>query len=305
MRKAGILDDAEQITNPNFRSHQPASRALVSQMSIKTLAADNKPLKYNDRVPTRKSVGGLAEENLKDPQARDMARAQLVTSDMGARVVQEMAMAVDYQAQFGSKSTLPKAGLSTSNPNPFASMAAGSAAPQRDRRRDGQTLGQGPEEGPTAFNYDPSKAEIPAAMEVFVAAAGGMQQPGPLTNAIANGALGKAQSGKALGANRGQGGGRGPSNRPKVTKFDKAVAKAEAEVGMDTSGVGNTATKVKGEGGGGMGKKAKIEPIIGYPGVKVEDGSAANFGRIIANEQKRGERKAARKPALKKAKEDK
>ena len=321
MRKAGILDDAEQITNPNFRAHQPASRALVSQMAIKSIATDNRQLKYNDRVPMRKSIGGLAEENLKDPQARDMARAQLVTSDMGARVVQEMSIAIDYQAQYGSLNTLPPSKMAGEQ-KPFAAMAAGSEAPQRDRRRDGQALGSGPEHGPAAFVYDPAAAAAPpAAMEVeFVAAAGGKAKIGPLTNALANGAMGRAESGKALGANRGQGGGRGPTNRSKLTRFDKAAKKAAEESGiMDTAGAGNTTTKTKAEGGDAGGKKAKIQPAgdsgLGPMGrlgwgkaPNLESGPSDAFGRLMAIKAERRvkeENRAAKKEAIKKAKEEK
>ncbi len=216
MRKAGVLDDAEQITNPAFRAHQPASRALVSQMAIKTLATDNRQLKYTDRVPMRKSVGGLADENLKDPQSRAMAHAQLVTADIGARVVEELGMAIDYEAQFGNQPSLPHKGLDKGLNAPSASMAAGGEAPRtRNRRRNGQTLGQGMSDPPEGgFVYDPSAAQAEAPMEVeFVAAAGGMAVPGKLTDAIANGSKGRARSAKAHGANKGQGGGRGPTNR--------------------------------------------------------------------------------------------
>lgn len=219
MRKSGAFGDAEHITNPNFRAHQPASRALVSQISIKSVATDRRQLKYIDRVPKRKSVGGLADENLKDPQARDMARSQLVTSDMAARVLQELATAIEYQA----KHPLIRTPMYGESFTPSATMAAGSEAPERDRRRDGQALGSGSKAGPSAFNYDPSAADTPKTNQEFVTAAGGMVVTGPLTDALAN----KTWASVVLGANVGGGGGRGPSNR--ISAQAKAVADRKAE----------------------------------------------------------------------------
>ena len=236
MRKSGAFGDAEHITNPNFRAHQPASRALVSQISIKSVATDRRQLKYIDRVPKRKSVGGLADENLKDPQARDMARSQLVTSDMAARVLQELDTAIEYQAKHPQILT-PMYGESFT---PSATMAAGSEAPERDRRRDGQALGSGSKAGPSAFNYDPSAADTTWASSValggnvgggggrgpsnqeFVTAAGGVVVTGPHTDALANNTW---ASSVALGGNVGGGGGRGPSNR-----LSAKARKAENEV---------------------------------------------------------------------------
>lgn len=64
MRKVGILSDAEQTRNKNFKRTQLAKRELVASRLAKAKSIE-KELKYADRVPTR-VPGGLVRLNLRE-----------------------------------------------------------------------------------------------------------------------------------------------------------------------------------------------------------------------------------------------
>ncbi len=64
MRKVGILSDAEQTRNKDFKQTQLASREHIKSRLAKAKNIE-KELKYADRVPTR-VPGGLVRVNLRD-----------------------------------------------------------------------------------------------------------------------------------------------------------------------------------------------------------------------------------------------
>lgn len=64
MRKVGILSDAEQTRNKDFKRTQLAKRELVASRLAKAKSIE-KELKYADRVPTR-VPGGLVRLNLRE-----------------------------------------------------------------------------------------------------------------------------------------------------------------------------------------------------------------------------------------------